>query len=443
MRKEGSATPQFMFITYSSDGVVANQLYDALYAKGLYKDLWFRWQGKPLLFGDPKGSGPVTTPPRPEVAAFFNWRYSWANTKGPNGNGKDEWQWADSGNPLLFGWHDDPKVPEEVSVMAGGWANGNVGRSFTGSDQPRGIKGHEPPLDQYDLAADRERGLFFAQQWQSALQIDPQFVFVTGWNEWTAGRQYNPGVSMLGHVTKTGQYYYVDNFNEEFSRDIMPMKGGYGDNYYMQLVDNIRRYKGARAAPTTHGFQTISVNSSFAKWQSVTPLYLDAIGDTTHRDWMGYGSRHYTNATGRNDMTSAKVACDAKSIAFYVHTNAPLTKYTDPHWMQLAINADHNPKTGWHGYDFVVNSRVLNANTTTLKRLSDGKTWPVKYRAQGSDLQIVIPRALLGLTNLHKTTFDFHWIDNVSVGSGDLADWWYNGDSAPDGRFNYRYTNTR
>lgn len=72
MRKEGSATPQFMFITYSSTGVVANQLYDALYSQGLYKDLWFRWQDKPLLFGDPKGSAPTTTPPRPEVAAFFN-----------------------------------------------------------------------------------------------------------------------------------------------------------------------------------------------------------------------------------------------------------------------------------------------------------------------------------------------------------------------------------
>jgi len=85
---------------------------------------------------------------------------------------------------------------------------------------------------------------------------------------------------------------------------------------------------------------------------------------------------------------------------------------------------------------------VLTANTTTLKRLSDGKTWPVPYRAAGQDLVVIVPRALLGLTNLHKTTFDFHWIDNVPVGTGDIADWWYNGDSAPDGRFNYRYTNT-
>ena len=83
--------------------------------------------------------------------------------------------------------------------------------------------------------------------------------------------------------------------------------------------------------------------------------------------------------------------------------------------------------------------------TTTLKRLSDGKTWPVPYRAAGNEMQIVIPRALLGLTNLKKTAFDFHWVDNAPAG-GDpqrIADWWYIGDSAPDGRFNYRYQNVR
>jgi len=220
------------------------------------------------------------------------------------------------------------------------------------------------------------------------------------------------------------------------------MKGGYADNYYMQMVDGIRQYKGVRPLPLAHGFKTIALRGPMAAWKTISPEYRDAIGDTNHRDHAGWGSLHYTNATGRNDMTSAKVACDAKSIAFSVHANAPLTKYTDPHWMQLAIDADHNPSTGWHGYDFVVNSRVLTANTTTLKRLSDGKTWPVPYRAAGQDLVVIVPRALLGLTNLHKTTFDFHWIDNVPVGTGDIADWWYNGDSAPDGRFNYRYTNT-
>ena len=32
------------------------------------------------------------------------------------------------------------------------------------------------------------------------------------------------------------------------------MKGGYTDNYYMQMAENIRRYKGVRPMPVSNGF---------------------------------------------------------------------------------------------------------------------------------------------------------------------------------------------
>lgn len=438
MRRQGLATPQFLFITYSSSGTVADSLYDHIYAQNRWKDLWFLWQGKPLILGNPNGSGPSVTPPRPEVRDFFTWRYSWANTKGPNNNGKDEWEWSDSGDPQLFGWHSAPSLPEEESVLVGGWANGDVGRSFTGGDQPWGRTGQEPPLDSLDLAADRDKGIFFDQQWRNALETDPQFVFVTGWNEWTAGRQYGPGVTMLGHKTEPGQYYFVDEYNQEFSRDAMPMRGGHSDNYFMQLVENIRRYKGVRPVTTAQGFRAVK---SFADWDAVTPQYHAPTGSAAHRDWPGWGGKRYVNVTGRNEIVAAKVACDAGNVYFYARTSKLLTPHTDPHWMQLLIDADQNSKTGWHGYDYVVNARVLNAHTTTLKRLSDGKIWPVAYKAAGCELMVTAPRTLLGLTHPKRTAFDFHWADNVPVGSGDIADWWYNGVSAPPGRFNYRYLN--
>jgi hypothetical protein len=442
MRREGNPTPQFMFITYSSTGPVANSLYDAIYAKGRYKNLWFQWQGKPLMLGDPNGSGPNKTPPRPEVRDFFNWRYSWANTKGPHGNSKDEWEWSDSGDPQLFGWHDSPAQPEEESVLIGGWANGNIGRSFVGGDQPWGGNGKEPSTNALGLTADTETGAFFSQQWKNALKTDPQFVFVTGWNEWTAGRQYNPGVTMLGQVTKPGQYYFVDEYNAEFSRDAMPMKDGFGDNYYMQLVDGIRKFKGASPQPIAHGFHS---PKAMTDWKAIAPEYLDAIGDTKHRDWPGWGGKHYTDNSGRNDIVAAKVAADARNIYFYVRSQSALTPSTGPKWMQLLIDADRNPKTGWNGYDYVINSRVISTKATTLKRLSDGKIWPVFYRAVGNEMQVTIPRVLLGLTNKSRTDFDFHWVDNAPVGGDpkDIADWWYVGDSAPDGRFNYRYLNVQ
>ena len=49
IRAEGGRTPQMCFIANAGADGVAKALYDEFYAKGLYEDLWFRWQGKPLI----------------------------------------------------------------------------------------------------------------------------------------------------------------------------------------------------------------------------------------------------------------------------------------------------------------------------------------------------------------------------------------------------------
>jgi len=438
MRRQGSPTPQIAFLTHTATGKTVTTLYNDFYAKGLDKDLWFQWDGKPLILGDKNGKMADGSPMDPKIVDFFTWRNSWAWDPG-----QDKWQWLDK-YPQRTGWHTDPNIPEEVPVSIAGHPLDSLGRSYH-SDEIWG-HGTEPFVDAQSRTDDSGKGLQFTQQWQRALQIDPQFILVTGWNEWVAQRflATGPG-TFAGRPQVKGGTFFVDNFNEEFSRDAMPMKGGYGDNYYMQLVDGIRRFKGVRPAPVSHGFHAVSLAGGFGLWHGIWPQYLDDIGDTAHRDHDGFGRRHYTDTSGRNDITSAKVACDSKNIYFYVHTQAALTSFTDPYWMQLLIDADENSQTGWNGYDYVINSRVVNGTTTTLKRLSDGKIWPIHYHAAGSDLMVAIPRALPGLTSLSTTTFDFHWADNVPVG-GDpkqIADWWYKGDSAPDGRFNYRYHNIR
>jgi len=217
-----------------------------------------------------------------------------------------------------------------------------------------------------------------------------------------------PG-TYAGHPQVKGGTFFVDNFTEEFSRDVMPMKttekGGYGDDYYFQMVAGIRRFKGARVQTVAHGFRA---PRSLAAWGGVQPVYLDAAGDTGHRDHAGWGKLHYSDTSGRNDITSARVACDAKNVYFCVHTRAAPTSPTGKDWMQLLIDADLDPKTGWNGYDFVVNCRVISGTLTTLKRLSDGKSWLVRYRAAGNEMAVTVPRTLLGLTGLARTAFDFH-----------------------------------
>ena len=437
MRRSGIPAPQVAFLTHAAPGKTVTQLYDDFYAKGEYKDLWFQWQGKPLLLGDRAGKMEDGSPMDPKVVDFFTWRNSWAWDPG-----QDKWQWIDK-YPQRAGWHDDPSRPEEVPVSVAGHPTDSLGRSY--HSDPQWGHGAEPPVDGQYRTADTNKGIQFAQQWDQALKIDPQFILITGWNEWVAQRfaAGGPG-TFAGRPQVKGGTFFVDNFTEEFSRDVMPMKtrekGGYGDDYYLQMVAGIRRFKGVRAMPIAHGFH---MPGSFAAWGGIQPTYLDAAGDTEHRDHDGWGKLHYTDTSGRNDIVSAKVACNARNIYFYVRTQSALTPCTGKDWMQLLIDADLNPKTGWNGYDFVVNSRVIDGSTTTLKRLSDGRTWPVHYHAAGNEMVVTIPRAQTGLTDTARTTFDFHWVDNTPVG-GDpakIADWWYLGDSAPDGRFNYRYIN--
>ena len=52
-----------------------------------------------------------------------------------------------------------------------------------------------------------------------------------------------------------------------------------------------------------------------------------------------------------------------------------MTPHTDPNWMLLFIDSDCNSSTGWNGYDYLVNSPVVDANTTTLKRTPAGWNW--------------------------------------------------------------------
>ena len=116
--------------------------------------------------------------------------------------------------------------------------------------------------------------------------------------------------------------------------------------------------------------------------------------------------------------------------------------YTDDNWMLLFINADCNRKTGWEGYDFLVNSEVKSDETTTLKYW-DGSAWvhlaDIPYRVSGNEMELSIPLALLNLEP-SDVTFDFKWADNIQK-LDDINEFFINGDVAPERRFDYYYGN--
>jgi hypothetical protein len=423
IRREGGTTPQFAFMVNTEAGKTARKIYEELYKPGHHAELWFRWRGKPLLICDPKEADA-------ELKEFFtlrraHWPFEIVNTR-------NAWHW-EAAYPQVYGYSEDPNRPEQVNVsvaqnlkISGGlptnMSEGNArGRSF-----------HSGKQDTAPGAINH--GYNFAEQWQRAHALAAPFVMVTGWNEWIAGRWGTP----QGPIT------FVDQFTQEYSRDIEPMRGGHGDNYYWQMLANVRRYKGSSALPKASGPVTIRVDGGFEPWKDVGPTFVDHVNETLPRDFEGAGGLHYTNRSGRNDFVACKVARDAQTVYFYVRTKEPITPRTGSHWMWLLINADGDSANGWEGYDFLLNRQVESDSTTSLEQCTGGWNWKprakVSYRVQGNELQVAIPRSALGIEeNTSRLSIDFKWADNLQS-PGDILDVYVSGDVAPEGRFSYRYT---
>lgn len=425
MKAEGRKVPRIAMFAYAQHIPTVTHLWKTFYQPGRYADLWFRWQGKPLLL-TPTKDLPA------EVRDFFTIRTSWAWTRGQAwfGDGKDCWPWLDFA-PQVAGWHAKPGEAEAVPVGVSQHATSNIGRSFHASKQPQ---------------ADEVRpgeGLYFDEQWRHALPLSPQFIFVTGWNEWVAQRFISDGsTNFLGRTLPSGRTFFVDLYDAEFSRDIEPMKGGYGDNYYWQFIANIRRYKGVRPTPPPGPDRTIAVPGDFSQWREVTATYLDDLQDVTHRDCDGIGDAgRYVNKTGRNDLDAFKVAQDRHTLFFHASVRGVLTSPQDADWMVLWLNTDRDSRTGRLGYDYRVNHRRLSADAATVEKW-DGHHWVAHGQARlqiaRSELQLAIDKTALGLADGSPACFDFKWTDNVPD-TGDGMDFLDHGDTAPNARFNYRY----
>jgi hypothetical protein len=135
------------------------------------------------------------------------------------------------------------------------------------------------------------------------------------------------------------------------------------------------------------------------------------------------------------------VAWDDRTVWFYARTKDPVVPPSDPHWMMLFVDVDADAKTGWLGYDFVVNHTPPGPKTALLERNAGGacrweKAAEVEYRVAGNEIVVVVPRSALGL-KADPSTIDFKWADNIQE-TGEGADFTLNGDVAPNDRFNYR-----
>ena len=163
--------------------------------------------------------------------------------------------------------------------------------------------------------------------------------------------RFNDGKAkfFLGKPIKTGETYFVDLYNEEFSRDAEPMKGGFQDNYYYQMVDNIRNYKGTRRIPVYNNYYSIKIDGNFKDWEEVKPVFHDDKDDTFHRHHPGYGRiKEYINNTGRNDIIKVKVAVE-DDYAFYVESSQTITGYGQPELDEFILHHKRQRTAGLGG----------------------------------------------------------------------------------------------
>ncbi len=439
MRAHGEDTPQIAFLTpFWEPSEVVDRLWKDIYEPGYCRELWFEWDGKPLIMADPElirdtacdgctgGAGcdaacqgigqasgscayPGSTDPSQccvcsdtasPMMEFFTFRKPMPSYyNGPSGG--NQWGWLE-----IFPQHMFSGSFANSEQMTVGVAMNGTNTDLKPMSLQTGIHGRSWHNGAKDTGANAVLyGHNFQEQWDRTLAQDPAFVFITGWNEWTAGR-YDEWAGVGGGAV------FPDQYNHEYSRDIEPMAGGHGDAYYYQLVANIRAYKGVRTATRPSVPRTIAVDGDFSEWDAVRPLFRDTVGDTAHRDGMGYGGLHYVHTSGRNDIVTSRVTYDDENVYFYVQTAAPISPRTDPDWMLLLIDTDNDRSTGWRGYEVVVNNSVASDTTTTvasLPGLSDLGT--TEYRIVGNEMEVRVSRSALGLSG--EMALSFHWADNT------------------------------
>ena len=279
-------------------------------------------------------------------------------------------------------------------------------------------------------------GCNYETQWQrvfTGMDRDRiRFVNVTGWNEWVA----------LKLSDESGQYFMVDQFNPEYSRDLEPVRGEYGDNYYMQTIQNIRTWKYSEAKHYRYEEISADVNSFADESWKQAATYLDFTGECIERDHLSFdGSFRLEDTSNRNDIAKVSVLHDSEYVYFRVETVDNITAYEegDSGWMNIFVGTEGSGAEKFLDYGYVINRRV-SGNKTGVFKYADGawkETAEGDIYVQGNVMQVRVKLSDLGMS-ADNYCMQFKVTDNVKNETDPLS-FYTTGDSAPIGRLSYTY----
>ncbi|MBQ8208957.1 MAG: hypothetical protein IJZ35_00030 [Clostridia bacterium] len=443
-RNEGVNVPQIAFMlpfSGSEDAKTSlHNLYNKIYSKDRYRDLWFIWDEKPLIMAHSSALDKNDAADK-EILEFFTFRQNEPTYFASDSYiSEEKWGWCSVYPQTQFGKTLFDGVEQMCVSVAQNAADGQLvamnadadvqGRSYTEGDYSYSYKkGDESITVDSSVENSELYGLNFQQQWDYAIECDPEFIFVTGWNEWLAGRWQE----WMGTENA-----FPDQFNDEYSRDIEPSDGILKDHYYYQLVANIRRFKGMTATDKKDTAEfTIDIFGSDSQWDNVT-AYNHYTNSTRARNADSWTDVHYESDTMRNDFKNVKVAYDDNNIYFRIETVDNITPYSDNAWMRIFIDTDSTGNSpSWEGFEYVINRENATENGIIIEKSTGGWNFETTgkgiYNINENVMYMQIPRNVLGL-DADDVHFNFKLSDNMQT-DGDIMDFYKSGDVAPGGRF--------
>ncbi len=436
-RRDGVKAPCISFTMHFANNnketvYQLKELYMDIFRQDKYRELWFYWDDKPMIMAHPDTLSDAD-PIEKEIKEFFTFRGPIAKSSGVSDN-INVWGWLDTYPQRLY-YDNDGNLEMTTVGIAINW-NENGMTAMNGKNVMGRTYTNKNGYDTRENAV--MYGAFFEEQFEYAISKDPELIFITGWNEWTAGRY---DVWPKGHGVNEVTNAFPDEFDNNNSRDIEPTVGELKDHYYYQMVDFIRKYKGINKSPRVSDEKSIDIKGSAAQWDDVMPEFLSYRGNTGHRDSEGYVTKYYKNDTGRNDIVLSKVARDNEFIFFMVKTKNDLTSESDDNWMRLFIDVNDS-ENNWEGYDYIINRASPENGKALLEESNGGWTWKkvldIEYSVQGNVLQLKVPKSALGIST-DDFNFNFKWSDNMQ-NDGEIMDFYQYGDTAPGGRFMYHYS---
>ena len=449
LQGQGFKVPKIVYffvgtsMTEGSDtsGVIGQvrSVYDEFYSNPKYESLWFKPNGKPIMIISKNGYNDLAEPTHKdhELCEYYDWRFATDVFKpGTDPVNEGVWPWMDWKYPQDVFYYDQQEKTEGIMCVSVGQhptvrfsdTQGTRGRGWTkdgGNDHENWVK-----------------NLNLEQQWDNAIANDSElkYIFLQGWNEWTATK-----------FEMDGTYFTVDTYNNEYSRDIEPSNDPMlKDNAFLLNMRKIREYKMTEAKHYKYDKVTIDYKQvNDPQWDNIR-AYQDVVGEATERNAPRFDSAQgfdFVDTTNRNDIKSVKVARDDEYFYFKVECLNDMTKKEDKDksWMNIHINTQNvGVKTDSRGYSYVINRDInTEKGLTTISRAKGGNEYEIvgygNIVVEGKTMVLRIPLAALSL-NDRNYDISFKVSDNIqdSISEGFLS--FYNtGDCAPAGKLNYRF----